>query len=587
MPIFPKKTGQQILCVWLIAAAGLLLKSVVMGTLGEIGTDSDDIMRLVQLRDLYQGQGWYDMHQYRMGPDGGTLMHWSRIVDLPILSLIWVCDLVLPYDMAEKIAYTIWPPISSLFVIWGVLVGVKHLGGKRSTAFAVILLLFLILPHYRFSAGSIDHHNLQLGLLAIVTGYALDPKMQMHTYGLSGAALALSMAVGVEVFLFAGIICAFAAAVWLFKGDPARRGIIGFGAGFSVTLMAAYFGFVSPRAFAVTACDALGFNIVEVGAVGGLGLAAAAFLLRGKSLAWRLGGLAAVGAAVIVPLLGTTQCLANPLDSLPPAAKTLWLDHVIEAQPLFADRSKWGSFVPFVMGPLIVALIVCAFNIYRKARAAEYLLLVALLALSLVLTLYQVRFYVFGGVFSLFVLAPWTADVYTQTRAKSPSDVRYIFALAASIPFVWGFPGIMMTPVTQSNSAAQDRAALCYSDNVIAAVKALPPGRFAITPNGTAQLLFQTAHSALGGNYHRNAAGIVANIDIFTKTPDDARAVLREMKVDYVHMCRDTQESNVLANHNPDGLMAALLEGQVPDYLVPIDPAVEGGAVKLFRVSAP
>ena len=46
--------------------------------------DTDDVMRLVQVRDLLGGQGWFDLYQHRMNPPEGTLMHWSRLVDAPL-----------------------------------------------------------------------------------------------------------------------------------------------------------------------------------------------------------------------------------------------------------------------------------------------------------------------------------------------------------------------------------------------------------------------------------------------------------------------------------------------------------------------
>ncbi|RZM28903.1 MAG: hypothetical protein EOP67_39045, partial [Sphingomonas sp.] len=45
--------------------------------------DTDDNMRLMQVRAWLGGQGWYDLRQYRMNPPLGFNMHWSRIVDQP------------------------------------------------------------------------------------------------------------------------------------------------------------------------------------------------------------------------------------------------------------------------------------------------------------------------------------------------------------------------------------------------------------------------------------------------------------------------------------------------------------------------
>ena len=59
-------------------------------TLPAAAGDNDSMLRLVEIRDLIGGQGWFDLHQYRMGPQGGFVMHWSRLVDAPIAAIILV-----------------------------------------------------------------------------------------------------------------------------------------------------------------------------------------------------------------------------------------------------------------------------------------------------------------------------------------------------------------------------------------------------------------------------------------------------------------------------------------------------------------
>ena len=50
--------------------------------------DTDDNMRIMQVRALLHGQGWFDLRQYRMNPPFGENIHWSRLVDLPIAGLL-------------------------------------------------------------------------------------------------------------------------------------------------------------------------------------------------------------------------------------------------------------------------------------------------------------------------------------------------------------------------------------------------------------------------------------------------------------------------------------------------------------------
>ena len=49
--------------------------------------DADSLLRLVQVRDLVAGQGWYDLIQHRLQPPAGLDMHWSRLLDAPMLLL--------------------------------------------------------------------------------------------------------------------------------------------------------------------------------------------------------------------------------------------------------------------------------------------------------------------------------------------------------------------------------------------------------------------------------------------------------------------------------------------------------------------
>lgn len=588
LPPLPKSTGKQILLVWAVVVTVHIILAAFKGTLGSIGPDSDDVVRLVQIRDLYAGQNWFDLAQYRMGPEGGTLMHWSRLVDFPILFLIWIFDLVLPYAAAEKIAITLWPPLCSVFVIWGVLVGARHMGGEKTAIFAVLLLFFLLFAHQRFMPGAIDHHNLQLGMLALATGYALDPEMRGRNFAIMGIALAISAAIGIEVIFFVVIMCAFVALNWWASGQAAKRGTLGFGAGFAAALLLIFIGTTAPQNYGVIACDAFSLIILSAGLVGGLGLAVLAGTLSERNWMYRGLGLAVLGIVCLAVLAGQApQCLANPLDSLPPEAKTLWLDHIKEAQPLFADKTKALSLAPYALGPSLLALVIALLRARRKDRPAVHLLLAVLLAAVIALSVYQVRFYFFGAIFSIILLASWVGDIYERTKEKSEQSVVYIFALAAAIPFVWGFPGLMLTPIDDAEVESQVEAEACYSDEVFDAIKTLPAGRFAITSNGTAPLLQFTEHSALSGNYHRNTEGMVANIRIFTRPPQEAYGILKAHNIDYVYMCRTTAESFVLAEHNNAGLMAQLIGGNVPAYLKHIPPDFEGGSVRLFRVVSP
>ena len=50
--------------------------------------DTDDNLRMAQVRALIAGQDWFDLRQYKLNPPFGADIHWSRLVDLPFAGLI-------------------------------------------------------------------------------------------------------------------------------------------------------------------------------------------------------------------------------------------------------------------------------------------------------------------------------------------------------------------------------------------------------------------------------------------------------------------------------------------------------------------
>src|SRR3546814_17214839 len=73
-------------------------------------SDTDDAMRMAQVRDLLAGQGWWDLTQYRVNTEaGGVLMHWSRIVDAPPAGGIQLLRPIFGQPHAEPLVVALGP----------------------------------------------------------------------------------------------------------------------------------------------------------------------------------------------------------------------------------------------------------------------------------------------------------------------------------------------------------------------------------------------------------------------------------------------------------------------------------------------
>ena len=188
----------KVLALYVALAVLLILLVTLPFATDYVGEDNDDAMRLVSVRDLLAGQGWFDTMQYRLGLAGGTLMHWSRLVDLPIANLIGLFSLVAPPQAAEALALAVWPLVLLVPLFAGMGLAGLRLGGRPAMHASLVLTLILVVSISRFQPGAIDHHNVQLALAALMTAMLLDPLHRAASHATAGVLAALALAIGAE-----------------------------------------------------------------------------------------------------------------------------------------------------------------------------------------------------------------------------------------------------------------------------------------------------------------------------------------------------------------------------------------------------
>src|SRR6202163_2066417 len=96
------------LVLWAAVALALAAPSIKSGVFDAMSTD--DAMRLVEVRDLIAGQGWFDLMQHRLDPPGVS-MHWSRVIDAPLAALIVMLRPLTGAAGAEAVTLILWPAL--------------------------------------------------------------------------------------------------------------------------------------------------------------------------------------------------------------------------------------------------------------------------------------------------------------------------------------------------------------------------------------------------------------------------------------------------------------------------------------------
>ena len=554
--------------------------------LSDVDGDNDSLMRLVQVRDLLAGQGWFDLTQYRMGPPGGFVMHWSRLVDAPLAMLMLAGEAVTGSQHAgEAFAMTAWPLLLAGAAMFALLRLARWTGGKAAVLPAAVIGGAAL--HYlgQFQPGSIDHHNVQIVLmLTTLAGIVAAPRTPRAAW-LAGAAAALMPAVGMETVPYVAAAGGAVALCWWWSGCEERQTAMRFGLAFAAVSLAALVTTVAPHNWFATQCDAFSGGQAGAALLAGVGLSIAAASRFGATRSRRAALLVMLGAALAAfATLALPQCLADPYASLDPRLKRFWLNSIIEAQS-FAKlaRSEPVMLAGYYGTPLLAAGLLAA-RLFRLRFTRGELIVAGFLAAGLLVSLWQVRGATFTLPLAVIPLSGWVGRLRLATRRHSTgrANLKMAAAWLASLSIMWASAAEAATSLFENAEAESPAPAdACYRNADFGALGALPSSTVLAVSNLGAAILANTGHRVLAGPYHRNVAGNLAALDALMSPPEKARQIAIDHGVTLVAHCPGNPETKAVAEWAPDGLAAALEHGQAPDWLIPVGPS---GPLTIYRV---
>lgn len=564
------------------AAALMLVVHALRGfpTLADSKGDNDSVLRLVQVRDLLAGQGWFDLTQYRMGLEGGFEMHWSRLVDLPIALLV--------AGFGEPAALVIWPTLLFALALFLTVRASRALGGNWAVLPAAVIgglaLYFVDL----FPPAALDHHNLQL-VLALATFVCLvNARVQRHAGAVAGACAALMLAVGMEAAPYVAAACAIAAIGFLVGDAADARVARGFGSAFAVVGAVSLAITLPMRDWLAVQCDAFSFPQASLAVLGGAGLAAiAATPALAASPRRRLVALAVLGGLAAALLLAAfPQCLADPYADLDPRLQRYWLSAVSEAQSVVSVLgSDPAMFAGFYITP-IIALGVCGWVIIREQAGRAWVVAAAFLGVALLVSFWQVRGAMFSVPLAAIPLAAWVGGLRrnVDTTGGLTRQLAMLGGWLVSLNIVWQLAALPLKSGADGDDWGQSTALeRCYALSDYATLDSLPAGLVLAVSNQGSTILGATGHRVLNGPYHRNNAGNLAALDMLMGDPNAAGDVARRLGVAYVALCRGNPETQSLRRWAPEGLLASLFAGSTPSWLKPVV-GTAGEPVEIWQV---
>ena len=585
-PLFAPELFARVALAWVMITALMLVTN--FSTIAAVRyPDPDDVMRLMQVRDLLAGQSWLDVHQYRVdAPGGGVPMHWSRLVDVPIALTSGFFSIFMTQATAEVVASVIVPLITfGLALLLAGRIAWRLVGAEAAGIACLAMALSVpLISHMR--PLRIDHHGWQI-VLALLAVNALMARSPRAGGWLIGLALALWVSISVEGLPMAVAICAIAALRWIRDRRDSGWFVHTMGS-LAVSSVAI---FVGTRGFAdlVQHCDAISpvhLAVFAWGGVSAFALSKCEPIPRGAVLCG-LGLIAAGGGALV--FFAAPQCAGGGFVALDPVVTQFWYRSVGEGMPV------WQQSPALVLQIIVPPLIGLFAALKLAGRSSDWLRkwwyeYAMLLGAALLVSLFVARA---GSVAGALAAAPlgWQISSWIRQARNMRHQSRRVLALTgAALVLMPAMPLTLLTmaltvavPAKASLGAVQQGQSSCAIQQSSSALVGLPRGEIMAPIDIGPQLLHDTDHTVIATGHHRGSTGMRVVIETFTGTAEAAHQTAMERGSLYLALCPDLIEPYNYRTSAPDGFMAQLHRGQVPAWLEPI--AIPGGgSMKIWRI---
>lgn len=508
--------------------------------------DNDNYMRYLQFTHWIEHGNWFLEPMQRFNPDDGQIMHWSRVVDIPLALVTKIAAMYTDMRSAETFAI-LFVPLTYLFGIACFIGYFSHKFFNAEVAAIAIIFTYGNLLVVKFMDGSIDHHSLQLLLFSAILATSALIQASNRAAILQGLFIALSLWVGLEnifvialliafislyaiihrvslIFKYHAIACLSAGifgALFLLLNRPIDEFLIPYYDAISIPFIA---GFIASAIFCTLATIIIKTNTIYT---------------------WI--GIIISAAICFTPILYLYPELKyGALHNYPPLLVKHWLSHVSEAISLLAyivnlnDTHK--IFYILITLPALIS------PLFIKMNAKQWLYF--FLAVT---TLAFPVFWQYRSIFLAYiVIIPLQAFTCYKLRENVSIPAIRTIAIFITMPIVIFFILHFSIPPNKISKGIypdiQDSIELLNENNIHNQLILAP------IDYGTKILTF-TDNKIISAPYHRNIKGNTTSTQIFIANSEiEACDLLHKNKINYILLSKDGnsnlyfKDKNFIAN---------------------------------------
>ncbi len=548
--------------------------------------DPDDFLRLQQIRDFMGGQSWFDLTQRRIAAPDGLAMHWSRLVDIPVLLFLVPLAPTLGAPNAEIVA-TIGAPLLNLLALMIAIVAMtRRLAGHDVATSMLACLMALSAPtvYQQIHPGRIDHHGWQIAFAALAVAALLHRNARFSGIA-AGIALALYINISIEGAPFVAATVGTVGLLWAFGRDHASRLLFLVGT-FAVTSVAATVLTAPAYRWTESYCDAVMPAHLVAMAIAAVGIALAIRIGNRQTVAVRL---ALLGLALLATVTSfgsiAPACLGSPFGTLDPVIDTFWYQNVTEGMPFW--RQDLITAATMVAFPVIASL----GTVIGVARAKSleiqrrWLLMLAVLIASLVVGAMVRRAAGITHVMAVPGALVLIGLVIRAAEQRLPSLLRAVATAAAIMvmtPIAPIFAVASMLPPTEPEALPKGFDTGCDRSCVLDRLGRQPPEAMLASIDLGPMVISRTPHRVYTAGYHRMVQPLRETILFFEGSSDNGKAFMQQRGFRRILVSPTSAEAALFMQRAPTGMMARLAKGPLPNWLEE-DP-IGSPALRVYRV---
>jgi hypothetical protein len=571
---------------------------------GELA-DTDGYMRLNRVVQLHESGKWYDSTYARSNAPYGENMHWTRPLDVLLLTGAWLTSPLAGFNAS----LFLWGVLISPFLLAASIVilpwAFRPLLGVSNSNLISILFLFQVGTLGQYYIGRLDHHSLLGFTFIISTGLILRiilgsfNKPLCYLAGLIGA---ISMWIHIESMMFIFLSFLLLGIFWIFEDEDFVKKNLHYSIALFIFTGVALL--LERPWHNLTSIEYDKISIVHWSIFGLISLFwFAVFSFRRRRVFSEQGRthrfmIALLGAVIVVLCVWIVfpDFYRGGYADIDPRILPIWLNKVVEVQsPLSRE-----FFLPLtqLLGSAFVGIAYIAFVLWKEPdkNLKGWIFILSGILLFASAGMFERRLLHYGNIITMVPLAgllgivlKWESIYLTRISIIIRSFIRPLTIIAFGAGFLlvgYGFQNIMGNVPVPTGKDMVPLSQMCNRLNKLNPMQERPIRILAFINYGP-EILYRTRYEVIATPYHRNAQGILDTYWIMTAESDEAaHELILKRKIDMILISNSPGEINFnSAARNKSTFYQRLQTDGYADWLNAVDlPPELSGTYKLFKV---